>query len=155
VPLLFLFIVVPVIEIYLLIKVGSAIGALPTILLVVVTAIVGTMLLKQQGLATLNRYQQNLMQGKIPAQELVEGLALVFGGALLLTPGFFTDIIGFLCLIPLTRQTIIRWIMKRAQFKFSGGIGAAGSVPPQQRDVPPASGRTIEGDYSVKDQDLD
>ncbi len=150
-PLLFIFIAVPVIEIYLLIKVGSAIGALPTILLVVVTAIVGTMLLKQQGMATLNRYQQNIMQGKIPAQELIEGLALVFGGALLLTPGFFTDIVGFLCLIPLTRQTIIRWIMKRAKFKvFTGGMG---SVPPQHRDTPPEGGRTIEGDYSVKDQD--
>jgi UPF0716 protein FxsA len=152
VPLLFLFIAVPVIEIYLLIKVGSAIGALPTILLVVVTAIAGTMLLKQQGMATLNRYQQNVMQGKIPAQELVEGLALVFGGALLLTPGFFTDIVGFLCLIPLTRQTIIRWILKRAKFKFAGGV-TAGSAPPQHQDVPPAGGRTIEGDYSVKDED--
>lgn len=149
-PLLFLFIAVPVIEIYLLIKVGSAIGALPTILLVVVTAIVGTMLLKQQGLATLNRYQQSIMQGKIPAQELVEGLALVFGGALLLTPGFFTDIVGFLCLIPLTRQSIIRWIMKRAKFKtFTAGAGS-----PHQQNDPPGSGRTIEGDYSVKDDEI-
>ena len=102
-PLFLLFIFVPLIEIYLLIKVGGIIGAFPTVLVVVSTAIAGTWLLKQQGLATLMRFQTSAAQGRMPAQEMAEGLALAFGGALLLTPGFVTDIIGFLCLIPFTR----------------------------------------------------
>lgn len=113
--LLFVFIIVPVLELYLLIKVGGSIGALPTIAIVIITAVVGTWLLKQQGLATLQRYQSNLGQGRLPAMELIEGMVLLFGGALLLTPGFFTDAIGFLCLIPVTRQALIRWLMKHAK----------------------------------------
>lgn len=113
--LLLIFIAVPVLEIYLLIKVGGIIGALPTIAIVILTAIIGTWLLRQQGLATLHRYQQNLGQGQIPAMEIIEGMVLLFGGALLLTPGFFTDAIGFLCLIPVTRQAMIRAFMKWAK----------------------------------------
>ena len=113
--LLFIFIIVPVLEIYLLIKVGSAIGALSTIAIVILTAIIGTWLLRQQGLATLHRFQQNLGQGQLPAMELIEAMVLLFGGALLLTPGFFTDAVGFLCLIPVTRQSIIRMAMKWAK----------------------------------------
>ncbi len=151
-PILVLFILVPLIEIYLLIKVGSLIGALPTVLIVIFTAILGTALLKQQGLATLRRYQQSLAQGKIPAQELVEGLALAFGGALLLTPGFVTDFIGFLCLLPVTRQWIIAWLLKRARFRFFSMSSSRG-FPGQQPPPPSGHGRTIEGDYSVKDSD--
>jgi len=154
VPILVLFILVPLIEIYLLIKVGSIIGALPTVLIVIFTAILGTTLLKQQGLATLRRYQESLGQGKIPAQELVEGLALAFGGALLLTPGFATDFIGFLCLVPFTRQWIIGWLLKRARFRFFSMSSSQG-VPGQQPPHPPGQGRTIEGDYSVKETDRD
>ncbi|HID80845.1 MAG TPA: FxsA family protein [Chromatiales bacterium] len=113
--LLLVFIIVPIFELYLLIKVGGIIGALPTVAIVIITAVIGTWLLRQQGLATLQRYQTNLGQGKLPAMELVEGLVLLFGGALLLTPGFFTDAIGFICLIPVTRQALIRRLMKYAK----------------------------------------
>lgn len=113
--LLLVFIIVPIFELYLLIKVGGIIGALPTIAIVIITAVIGTWLLRQQGLATLQRYQNNLGQGKLPAMELVEGLVLLFGGALLLTPGFFTDAIGFLCLIPVTRQALIRRFVSYAK----------------------------------------
>lgn len=113
--LLLVFIAVPILELYLLIKVGSIIGALPTIAIVMMTAVIGTWLLRQQGLATLQRYQNNLGQGKLPAMELIEGMVLLFGGALLLTPGFFTDAIGFLCLIPVTRQALIWRFMKYAK----------------------------------------
>ena len=83
-----LFLIIPIIEIYFLIKVGEVIGALPTIILVVLTAVIGAGLLRQQGLSTLARLQQNISQGKIPAQEMVEGVLLAVGGALLMTPGF-------------------------------------------------------------------
>lgn len=151
-PLFLIFILVPIFEIYLLIKVGGMIGAFPTILLIFVTAVVGTWLLRQQGLSMIGRYQQSVMQGKLPAQELIEGLALVFGGALLLTPGFFTDLIGFLCLIPVTRRGVIRWLMKRLSFAAfpAGGAAVSGDRESigQNQD-----GRTIEGEFSVKKDD--
>lgn len=159
-PLVILFVVVPVIELYLLIKVGGWIGVFPTILIVILTAVAGTWLLRQQGGAMVRRYQQTLAAGKMPAQEVIEGLALVFGGALLLTPGFFTDAIGFLCLLPLTRQFMIRAILSRVKFTMVGA--ASSSVFTQRRGPDPRDprnkdssqqGRTIEGEYSVEDRD--
>ena len=151
-PLFLIFILVPMIEIYLLIKVGGMIGAFPTILLIFITAVLGTWLLRQQGLSMIGRYQQSVMQGRMPAQELIAGLALLFGGALLLTPGFFTDFIGFLCLIPVTRRSVIRWIMKRVSVAtFSANQGNVYDVykeVDQKQD-----GRTIEGECSVKKDD--
>ncbi len=159
VPLLVLFIIVPIVEIYFLIKVGSIIGVIPTILIVIATAVLGTAMLRQQGLATLQRYQQSVASGRLPAQEMIEGLALVFGGALLLTPGFVTDAIGFLCLIPVTRQAVIRWLLKRVRiggFSVMSGRGSDwGREPdaPRDRDGQAPGGRTIEGEYKVKDRD--
>ncbi len=151
-PLLLLFILVPLLEIYFLLKVGNIIGAFPTVLVVVSTAIAGTWLLKQQGLATLMRLQTSAAQGRMPAQEMAEGLALAFGGALLLTPGFITDFIGFLCLIPFTRQRIIRWIMRRTKMKVMSGMNSMDAEVEVRKT---RSGRTIEGDFIVKDKDRD
>jgi UPF0716 protein FxsA len=119
-PLLFiLFIIVPVIEIYLFIKVGGLIGALPTVGIVLLTAVVGAWMLRQQGLSTLGRVQSQLEAGALPAAEVLEGIVLLVGGALLLTPGFFTDVIGFLCLIPATRKAmlsrLVEWSKGRIQ----------------------------------------
>jgi UPF0716 protein FxsA len=149
-PLFLLFIFVPLVEIYFLIKVGNVIGAFPTVLVVVSTAIAGAWLLKQQGLATLMRFQASTAQGRVPAQEMAEGLALAFGGALLLTPGFVTDIIGFLCLIPITRKGIIRWLMRRMKLKVMAGMDSMDAEVRETR-----SSRTIEGDFVVKDKDRD
>jgi len=99
-----LFLIIPFIEIYLLLKIGAIVGVFPTIFLVVFTAVLGAWLLRQQGLATWLRLQESLAKGTIPAFEMIEGPILLVGGALLLTPGFFTDILGFLCLIPATRK---------------------------------------------------
>lgn len=113
-PVLFAaFVIIPIIEIYLLIQVGSLIGALPTIGLVVLTAVLGVALLRTQGLQTYLRLQRSLAEGRYPAAEILEGVALLVGGALLLTPGFFTDFVGFVCLVPLTRQALISWSMAR------------------------------------------
>lgn len=102
-----IFLIVPVVEIYILIQVGQVIGALWTVFFVVLTAVIGVQLLKSQGLSTLSRAQQKMNSGEMPAKELLEGFALVIAGAFLLTPGFFTDTVGFLLLIPLTRSLII------------------------------------------------
>lgn len=102
--LFILFLLVPLLEIYILVKVGSVIGALPTILLCVFTAALGAALLRHQGIQTLARARMKLDQGEIPALDMLAGLILLFSGVLLLTPGFFTDIIGFLCLIPGLRE---------------------------------------------------
>ena len=103
------FLVIPVLEIYLLIRVGQVIGAGWTVVLVVLTAIIGVWLLRLQGLSTLARAQDKLRQNELPANEILEGMGLLVAGALLLTPGFFTDAIGFLLLLPPTR----RWIVSR------------------------------------------
>ncbi|GMG86824.1 FxsA family protein [Biformimicrobium ophioploci] len=112
-PLLALFIAIPIIEMWLLIAVGSRIGALPTIALVLLTAIIGVGLLRQQGLATLARANQKMATGEMPAGEMVEGIFLAVGGALLLTPGFFTDALGFACLIPGVRHWLVGGLLKR------------------------------------------
>ena len=104
--------IIPFAEIYLLIQVGSIIGPFSTILLVVFTAVLGAWLLKQQGFATFQRFQESLAQGVIPAYEMIEGPIILVGGALLLTPGFITDIIGFACLIPQLRRKIAQFVIE-------------------------------------------
>lgn len=111
--LAFLFLLVPIIEIYLLIQVGQVIGAGWTIVLVVLTAVVGVALLRIQGLSTLGRAQQKLQQNELPAREILEGMGLLVAGALLLTPGFFTDTIGFLLLFPPTRLWLVNAVASR------------------------------------------
>jgi len=112
------FLIVPLIEIYFLIQVGQVIGALWTMLLVVLTAVIGVALLKHQGLATLSRAQDKMQHGEIPAGEMAEGVGLLLAGAFLLTPGFFTDALGFLLLFPPSRQFLLQSI--RHRFEASG-----------------------------------
>jgi len=108
-----LFFLIPLVEIYFLIQVGSMIGAGPTIFLVLITAVIGAFLLRWQGMSTFLKFQSSLGQGQLPAEEIMESFALIIGGAFLLTPGFFTDTFGFLLLIPVTRLHIIKWILLR------------------------------------------
>jgi len=117
--LIILFISIPVIEIYLLIKVGSVIGAIPTILMIIATAILGATLLRMQGISTYQRVQSTMQRGEIPAIEMMEGLILLVSGALLLTPGFFTDAIGFVALIPPARRAFIVWALKHSNIMQS------------------------------------
>jgi UPF0716 protein FxsA len=133
---------VPLIEIYLLIEIGSIIGALPTVFLVVATAVIGAFLLRLQGFTTWNRLQMTLMRGEIPALELAEGAVLLVCGALLLTPGFFTDTLGFLGLFPPTRRAFIRWAMKHANFR---------TPPPGGPYSGPRKDGYIEGEYRRDD----
>lgn len=98
--LFILFLVIPLLEIYLLIEIGSQVGPIATISLVLFTAALGVFLLRLQGLATLNKVRTSLDNRELPAVTLLEGLFLLIAGALLLTPGFFTDFVGFVILIP-------------------------------------------------------
>ena len=111
--LLLLFTVVPLVELYLLIEVGSIIGGLNTILLVLVTGVVGAFLAKLEGLRTLGQIQRNLSQGIVPAEEMLDGVIILVAGLLLITPGILTDAFGFLMLIPTTRNAFKRWLRRR------------------------------------------
>ena len=116
--LFILFLLVPLIEIYFLIQVGSMIGAGWTVFLVVATAVLGAGLLRRQGFNTLQRAQSSMARGEVPAIAMLEGVALLFSGALLLTPGFFTDAIGFILLVPIIRQGLIKRLFSMGQFSF-------------------------------------
>jgi UPF0716 protein FxsA len=102
------FIALPILEMYVLIKVGGNLGALNTVLLVLLTALIGVALLRVQGFRTLMNAKNKLGVAQLPAEEIITGIFLAIGGALLLTPGFITDIIGFLCLIPSTRRIFLK-----------------------------------------------
>lgn len=140
-PFLFLlFVGVPLIELYILIQVGQVVGALATIALCILTAALGAGLIRLQGLQTLMRARQNLDQGMAPAMEMLEGVALAAAGALLLTPGFATDVLGFALLVPPLRRLAIRSALGRMQVQYGPAW--------QQRPPYDESGRrTIEGDY--------
>jgi len=149
--LLALFFIIPIIEIYLLIKIGSVIGSFATISAVVFTAVLGVWLLRIQGFSTLRRVQETAAKGSIPAIEMLEGAMLLVAGALLLTPGFFTDTIGFLCLIPPIRRTAAVWLFQRI-FHFPGGKPPSGGSY-HQTDHPHHHHRpdVIEGEYRRDD----
>jgi len=142
--LFLLFLLIPLVEIYFLIKVGNIIGAVPTIALVVFTALLGAMLLRFQGWATLTRSRQVMEQGQLPALEMLEGVLLVFAGALLLTPGFVTDAIGFVFLVPPLRQAIIRWFLSKSEFR----VQQFGDSSRPRR----SGHHTIEGKYRRDDE---
>jgi len=142
--LFLLFLVIPLVEIYLLIEVGGIIGAGPTIFLVVFTAVLGAWLLRIQGFSTLARVRATIHQGGIPALEMMEGAVLLVSGALLLTPGFFTDTIGFLCLIPSLRRAVIRWMLGRFLIlPGDNGPGTASGHHNSHHRGP----TTLEGEY--------
>lgn len=138
-----IFLVVPILEVYLLIQVGGAIGALWTIFLVVLTAVIGIRLLKMQGLSTLMRAQRKMQAGQTPAGEMLEGIGLVLAGAFLLTPGFFTDAVGFLLLFPPTRVWLVRKVVSNTM--VSGRIVNLGGFSGAGMDSGPAN-RTGETD---------
>lgn len=119
--LFFLFAVIPIAELYLLIKIGGIIGAFNTVLIIFLTAAVGAYLARSQGFLVVNRINQALQEGRSPARELLDGLFVLLGGFTLLTPGFITDLIGISMLIPLTRIFYIRIARRLIQSKIDTG----------------------------------
>lgn len=156
------FITVPLVEMIILIQVGGIIGAIPTVGLVVLTATLGIWLLKLEGLATLARVQEKLGLGQIPETELLEGVMLLIGGALLLTPGFVTDAMGFVCLLPGLRRPLARWIIHRGVLSamnisghsfsrgyYTSSTFTADSNSPEHRSE--LDNKTIEGEFREED----
>jgi UPF0716 protein FxsA len=135
--LLLALLALPVLEIYMLIQIGGIVGFLPTVLLLFGAASLGTYLLQTQGWSTWMRLQQSLALGELPADELVNGAVIVAGGALLLLPGFLSDIAGLLCLIPFTRRLIAAWIVK-SRLGLQAGAASAGP-------------KVIEGEFKRED----
>ncbi len=111
--LFFAFTVIPFLEIYLLIKVGSYLGAFNTVMIVVLTGFLGAYLARLQGLHTMMKVKESLNRGEMPAEALLDALLILLAGIVLLTPGFLTDMAGLMILIPKTRIVFKRWLRKR------------------------------------------
>ena len=124
----FLFTVVPAIELFLLIKLGSVIGAGNTILLIIVTGVTGAQLARFQGFGVLQRIQLDLEKGVMPTEEMINGVLILVGGILLLTPGIITDILGFLLLVPFSRSLIKALVRSRLKDAVRP-VGASGTAP--------------------------
>ena len=112
---LFLFVLIPLIELYFMLQVGDAVGAFNTVLLVVLTAVIGGLLVRYQGFTTLLRMREQMQHGEVPALEIIEGSILLVCGVMLLLPGFVTDAIGFLLLVPPLRRAFVLAMLKRSQ----------------------------------------
>ena len=112
-PFFLIFIGLPALEIFLLIKIGGKVGALNTVSLIFLTAIIGIYFAKQQGIKTIRSGVTNLYQNKTPIYEIITGASIAVAAALLIMPGFFTDTVGFLLLIPLSRKILINFLIKK------------------------------------------
>lgn len=110
--LLFIFIIVPIIEIAIFIWTGGFIGVWGVISLILLTGILGTIIVRYEGMQTMRRVQNTLQKGEVPTDEMLTGLLIIIGSILLITPGFFTDIVGFLIVFPLTRRPFILLLKK-------------------------------------------
>jgi UPF0716 protein FxsA len=127
--LVLLFVVVPIVELYVIIQLGQAIGILPTIALLILDSVLGAALMRSQGRATWARFNRALAEGRVPGREVMDGALVIFGGALLLTPGFLSDILGLILLLPPTRA-IVRTLLLR---RFAGRIVAGATSGAQAR----------------------
>ena len=141
--LLVLFVAAPLAEIYVLISVGGEIGALNTIALCILTAVLGATLIRIQGMSTLLRIRAALDRGELPAVEMLEGAQLVIAGGLLLTPGFVTDSFGFVLLVPAVRHAIALHVVERHSVRVATAGRGAGK--PHRPDV-------IEGEFRRLDE---
>ena len=141
--LLLLFVGLPMVEIYVLIQVGQVIGALWTIALLVAIAALGSALLRLQGLATLASVQAAMSRGELPTSAILEGLVLLVAGVLMVTPGFVTDLAGFMCLLPPLRRALARALGAALMLRVQRGVGRRAAP------MKAAGKRVLEGDYRV------
>jgi UPF0716 protein FxsA len=143
-----LFIVVPIVELYVIIQIGSLIGVLPTLALLLADALLGSLLLRHQGRGAWRRFNEALAQRRFPGREVADGLLIAIGGTLLLTPGFVTDIVGLILLIPPTRA-IVRHLMRgyvMRRFVIVGAPGPAGPASSSRHYDYDATAEEIDGD---------
>ena len=142
--LFLLLLVVPIIEIALFIQVGGFIGLFPTLAIVILTAIAGTILLRSQGTSTLTELQQSVSSGKNPLTLIAHGAMILAAGIFLMTPGFFTDAVGLSLLVPPVRVAIMKWLSTRVSMQGSVHMSSG-----SRTDTEPRSGSVIDGEYSV------
>ncbi len=134
-PFFIIFIGIPAIEIFLLIKIGGQLGAMSTVALIFLTAIIGIYFAKHQGIQTLRSGMVNLYQNKLPIYEIMSGASIAFAALLLIVPGFFTDFIGFLLLIPFTRKIIFSVLIKnKSKIKSSNSETIDGEIIENKKD---------------------
>ena len=119
--LLLLFTIVPLVELFLLVKLGTVVGVGPTVALVIFTGVLGAWLARQQGLGVLRRLSEDLAEGRLPAEALIDGLLILIAGAVLLTPGLLTDALGFLLLVPQSRAVVRKEAVARFKRRFERG----------------------------------
>ena len=151
------FIVVPLAEIAVLIEVGGWLGLVPTLALIILTAVVGAWMLRRQGTAVLRRAQQQMQQGAMPIGEVFEGFCLVIAGALLLTPGFLTDTVGALLLLPPVRALLYQRVRRQLEAQVQAGVPphAGTAARPGGRDQPPHGGAQEERTPPVIDAEFE
>lgn len=147
--LVVLFIVVPIVEIYFIVKVGELIGVLPTLALLVADALLGSLLLRQQGRGAWRRFNAALAERRFPGREAADGVMIAVGGTLLLTPGFVTDIFGLVLLVPPTRAIVRRLMRAYATHRFT--VVTVGGRPPHTAGSPrpydfDATAEEVDGD---------
>ena len=127
-----LFIALPLVELYVILKVGDAIGAVWTILLLAADSVLGSLLLRAQGRSVWRRFNEALAEGKMPHREVIDGVLVIFGGAFLITPGFVTDFVGLLLLIPPTRTLIRRRVVRRLGRRVTVGAATRSAARPRR-----------------------
>jgi UPF0716 protein FxsA len=140
--LLLLFIVVPIAELYVIIQVGQAIGVLPTVAILLADSIIGSLLLRAQGRSAWRRFMAAVSEGRTPTNEVLDGVLVIFGGAFLITPGFLTDIIGILLLLPPTRALLRRVALRSVAARMAASATSWG--------IGRAAGRRAGADYDVE-----
>ncbi len=145
------FVIVPIAEIATFIQVGDVIGLWPTLGIILLTAFLGTGLLRYQGITTLNQAQASLNQGELPLASVIHGVFLLVAGLLLLTPGFITDTVGLLLFIPPLRLVIARWAIEK--FKNSPQSRVHINTPPGSGPERPSTSPVIEGEFTVADDE--
>jgi UPF0716 protein FxsA len=131
-------VIVPIVEIWVLLQVGQLLGVLPTVVLLVAMSLLGAYLLRREGARTWRAFRAALSSGRLPAAEVADGALVIFGGALLLTPGFATDAFGLLCVLPPTRAVLRRVLTRQVARRLSLGtvLGGGGVRPPSSRRRP-------------------
>jgi UPF0716 protein FxsA len=128
------FILVPIAELYVILKVGDAIGAVWTVAILAADSVLGSLLLRSQGRVVWRRFNDALAAGRMPHREVVDGVLVIFGGAMLITPGFLTDVIGALLLAPPTRSLIRRFAMARLGQRVAVGVAGRAGQRRRERD---------------------
>ena len=129
-------VVVPIVEIWVLLQVGQWLGVLPTVVLLVVMSLLGAYLLRREGARTWRAFRTALTSGRLPAAEVADGALVIFGGALLLTPGFATDAFGLLCVVPPSRAVLRRLLTRQVARRLSVGAVLGGARGPSSRRRP-------------------